>query len=154
MNRPHTAISIFFPLNPVLHASLSAVSTSIRRLRCPFMRIGVLGLEYTDLFECTIMAAMDVSWPVIPSLGHLDEKCLVASRSSRAICGSRGHLAICDCLLDAWSALRRATRLLIASCKKREQSHSRWPAGQRCWITSLSMCYRALYYFRERQLGG
>lgn len=96
---------------------------SMRCPECPFIWIGVPLFEYIDLFQCTITVGMDISRPVIPSLGQPDKKMYGGFMLSRVICGNRCYLAICDCLLDSWSALGRATLLLTASCKKRDQSH-------------------------------
>lgn len=47
---------------------------STRCPECPFIWIGVSLFEYIDLFQHTIIAEMDISWPVIPSLGQADQK--------------------------------------------------------------------------------
>lgn len=47
---------------------------STRCPECPFIWIGVSLFKYIDLFQRTIVAEMDISWPVIPSLGQSDKK--------------------------------------------------------------------------------
>lgn len=102
----------------MLHSHLPRSMNCLER---PFIWTLVFLFEYSDLFQCIIMERMNISWPVIPSIRQLHKNCPVLY-TARAICGSRCYLAVCGCLLDSWSALRKAILLLIASCKKREQS--------------------------------
>lgn len=123
---PWTGLKLPFPfslpLSPGLHTSLSAPSLHVLLWmpfylnRGPFIWIHWPLSMYNYSGNGHFMTSN-------PFPRTTRQKMCGGFTLSRVICGNRCYLAICDCLLDSWSALRRATLLLTASCKKRDRSH-------------------------------